>query len=427
LSRPGGLLRNVNFALLLGGRGISEFGDAFGELAIAWVVYTVTGSVFSLGLAWLLFLVPRSLVRLFGGVYVDRFSRRGVMVFTEVMRGVLFGSLALVVLEGFEVVALVYLVSFLVGLLGSLFDFTTEALLPSLVPTGELVKANSFLTSTFQADSVLGPAAAGIVIGVYGVPASLMVDSLSFFVLVGALLMIRYKARVPAAAEQRSWLESFREGWRFFKERKELVSLAVLVAGINFGLGAFWYVYAIVYASAVLGSGSTGYGLINAFSALGILVSSVYIGKRGLKRRRAALVFSLISMGAWITALSFVDSLTVALGVIFLFGLGVPFVAVTSTSYYQEIVPDEMRGRVFGVRHFFDYLAVPAGIVFGVFATQYVGVSLAILVSGAFMLAFGAAGVAAGSLRRLDRVLPGLTSPHGLEEGPGTGDDEPGI
>ncbi|MDG6901725.1 MAG: MFS transporter [Nitrososphaerota archaeon] len=402
MQRSPALRSNRNFLYLLGGRGFSEFGDYFGELAISWLVYTGTGSVLSLGVTWLFFLIPRSAVRLWGGVYVDRLNKKALMILTETVRGAIFGLLAAAVTLGLSSAPLVYVVSFSVGLVGAIFDIASQAILPQAVEPSMLLAANSYLTAAFQVDSVLGPLAAGVAIYAVGLASSLSIDSASFFVLVVALSMLRLPADLRIGETARSWRAEFRRGWSYFRSKGELVWLSALVAGINFGLGGFWYVYALVLAKNVLNAGSTGFGALNAFAALGILATSLYIGRRGLRRRRLSVVASIFVLGFFVSLTAFARTLPEALVTVTAFGAAIPLISVVQNTYYQETVPREMMGRAFGFQQFFDYVTIPAGIVFAIFADMMLGVDAGIFLSGVVILVFGAAGVAAKSLWKLN-------------------------
>ena len=349
----------------------------------------------------MVFLIPRSAVRLWGGVYVDRLNKRYVMVFTEVSRAALFAALAIAAFQGSAGILLVYAVSFSVGLLGAMFDLASEAILPSVVPAALLLRANSVFTATFQVDNILGPAVAGLAISLMGTALPLLFDAFSFLALVVALLLMRIQAVAPPSQKSR-WLDDFREGWRFFRERPELVWLASLVAGVNFGLGGVWYVYSLIFAKNVLNAGSTGWGLINAFSALGILASSVYIGRVGMKRKRLSVVSSMFGMGLAITLLSFTQTLPQALVAIAAFGAAVPLINVVATTYYQQVVPGSLLGRVIGVRQFIDYVTIPAGIVFGILVASFLGSAVGMLISGLVILAFAFASLLGVPLRALE-------------------------
>ena len=410
LQRSPALRSNRNFLCLLGGRGFSEFGDYFGELALSWLVYTATGSVLSLGATWIFYLVPRSVIRLWGGVYVDRFDKRTLMIVTETARGIIFGLFAIVVALGFASLPVVFAVSISIGLIGALFDIASQAIVPRLVEPSGLLAANSYLTATFQVDSVLGPAAAGVAIFAVGVATSLSIDSISFFVLVGALALMRLQEETKADPAARSWRSEFNEGWNYFKSKGELVWLGFLVGGVNFALGGFWYVYALVLAKDVLNSGSAGFGAMNSFAAVGILATSTYIGRRGIKRPRLAVITSMLGMGIFVALTGLAQNLPEALASIALFGAAIPLISVVQSTYYQQSVPKELTGRVFGFQQFFDYVTIPAGIVFAILLDSVSGAGVGIVASGILILLFGLAGISSRSLRNL-MLTPKATSP----------------
>ena len=157
-----------------------------------------------------------------------------------------------------------------------------------------------------------------------------------------------------------------------------------------------------MFAKDVLNSGSTGYGLLNAFSALGIFASSVYLGRRGVGRRRLSVVTSLLGMGLAISLLSITQTLPQALVAVAAFGAAVPLINLVATTYYQRTVPVRLLGRVIGVRQFIDYVTIPAGIVFGIFVDSMYGSAIGILLSGLTILACCVASVFASPLGLLD-------------------------
>jgi MFS family permease len=182
----------------------------------------------------------------------------------------------------------------------------------------------------------------------------------------------------------------------------DLVWMSILVMGSNFGLGALWYVYALIFSDNVLRSGSFGYGMLGTFSAAGILASVVYLAKIGrVQRRRMAILTSLFGMGAAVMALSFTTTLPEALVAIFVFGLFLPFSDTIPTVYYQQTVPGPVLGRIFGFKQFVEFLTAPVSVVFGAFAASYYGVTKGILIAGMVVVGCGVIGVFARPLKNL--------------------------
>lgn len=293
---------------------------------------------------------------------------------------------------------------FFTGLLGALFDLTSGAFLPQIVDAPDLMRANASFSSVFQLDSFVGPALAGLALAVLGTAIPLIIDGASFAVLAVALLL--KVSRPPGPISRRSWLNEFLAGFDFFKTRAELPSISFLVSGVNFALGAFWYVYSIFFVGNVLGSGSAGYGLLNSFSALGIFMASVFFLKKSkLRRKRLSIVASVLLDGAFITAISFMGKLPEVLVAIFGFGAAIPLIGVVSSTDFQRVVPKELLGRVMCLDDLFGYVSIPMGVVFGIFSMAAIGVVNSIFLSGLMIVAMGVLAALSPPLKKSDSAF----------------------
>jgi len=341
------------------------------------------------------------------------------MIGTETVRGLLFAGIGLANIFWTPSVLLIYSVSFLIGLFGSLFELANEALLPLIVEKSSLLMANSIFTATFQVDNILGPALAGVTIFFFGTGIPLLIDSVSFFFLVLALIFIRGSTwRTSSTTQAAGWYKEFKQGLDFFRRRSELVWLAVIISVMNFGLAPFWNVYLLIFARDLLFVGSAGWGLLSATSAAGVLLGSLAIGRLAKWRRRRLLITgSVLSVGLGIVIFSFTTSLVPALLVILFVGLAIPFSDVVIITLYQEIVPPELMGRVFGVRFFLAYMLIPASLLFGGITATAFGDSYAIFVSGLLICLLGVLTIFVRALDRLDRAGEAL-EPEQLASNP---------
>ena len=400
---PISLFSNRNYVLLLGGQTVSVLGDFFGTAALSIVVYQLTGSALGLALNWMVFYIPRSLIRLFGGVLVDRWDRRSMMLFTESTRGSLFALLAVAWFLNRVSMPLLLSISFFVGLLGALFQMAAMAVIPSIVERNELGRANSYFDGSTQAATVLGWAVAGFSIALYGASFAFAIDSVSFFVLVAALVFVRVPKMESVLQLRGALMRRFNEGFAFFKVRRELLWLSIYFGAINFFLAGYWNVYLLPFALGSIHSGSVGYGLLNAAETFGLTVGSLVMGYIGtVRRRRAYLILSMVLAGCGITVFSFAGTLTVALLVIALIGLAIPFASIVEDTIFQELVPDEIRGRVFGLKDFFSFMTIPVGTLVGGEFVQSMSLFDAILLSGASIAVISAVSFFVPSFRRLD-------------------------
>jgi MFS family permease len=392
--RSVGLFSNRNFIILLGGQTVSVLGDFFGLAALSVVTLELTGSGLGVAVNWIIFFVPRSVMRLLGGPLVDRWDRRTIMIATETSRGGLFALLVYAALSGALSPLLVYGVSALVGLLGALFQMSSDAVLPSIVEKDELVRANSYFGSSVQVAMVVGWALAGISITAYGISFALTVDSASFFVLVIALLFVRIPPPEYVLKLRGAFIERLREGFGFFKERKELLWLSLYFACINFFISPFWNVYLLLFSNESIRAGPVGFGLLNAVETLGLALGSATMGRIGfVRRRRTYLLLSMLLAGGGIVAFDYTMNLAASLIAASFIGFVIPFANIVEIAIFQELVPNQMRGRVFGLKDFFSFVATPAGLLMGGLLSGLVPLHYAILVSGV-----GIAAIALGYL-----------------------------
>lgn len=145
------------------------------------------------------------------------------------------------------------------------------------------------------------------------------------------------------------WKRDFKEGFGSFKTGMDFVWLSILVMGSNFGLGALWYVYVLIFSDNVLTSGSFGYGMPGTFSAAGILTSVIYLAKMGrVQRKRLAILTSLFGMGAVVMVLSLTTTLPEALAAIFVFGLFLPFSDTIQQHTTSRLFPAQSSGGYLG-------------------------------------------------------------------------------
>jgi MFS family permease len=375
-----------DFILLLLGRGVSSLGDYFGELALSFFVYTDTNSPFLLGITFASFAAPRSFARLFGGVYVDRVNRRALMIATELIRGILFAILAFLQFLGKLSVYFVYPSLIVVGGLGALFEMTSDAFMPQIVERDTLFKANSLLTAVLNIDSIFGPALAGLSIYFIGTATSMMIDSISFFVLVVALLLIR-NVKIEVMNKERNWLNEFKTGISFFKERKELLWLATTYSITNFGLAGFWNVYLLVFSLNVLHAGSIGWGFLNAVSSAGIVLMAAILARRGeIKERRSAIIISVYAIALFVALLALTNNIILSSIVMFMLGVSIPISAVILSAYYQRTVPKEQLGRVLAFRNLINYVSIPFGVIFGGLILYHVTVQQALIITSLIII-----------------------------------------
>jgi MFS family permease len=208
-----------DFRLLWVGEAVSALGDQFALIALPWLALVLTGSPLALGGAMAVMAIPRALLMLVGGVSVDRFSPRRVMLGSNAVRLVAVSALGVVVLFGEAELWMLYAFALVFGVADAFFFPAQTAIVPELVADDQLPRANGIVQGTAQVSILVGPVAAGVVIAALGgsataasaagIGVALLFDAATFVVSLATLLFIKPRAHVVGAHD--SILDSIRE------------------------------------------------------------------------------------------------------------------------------------------------------------------------------------------------------------------------
>src|SRR5438876_6548923 len=192
------LWQHTDFLKILAGETISDLGSQVGDLALplaaALVLNASPGQMAALRAAEY---VPRILVGLLAGVWVDRLQRRPLLIATNMARAVLLIGVAATAGVGLLRIELLYVVGVLMATLGVVFGITLQAYLPSLVPARWLIAANSARATSRSSTEVIGQALAGILIQLLGVAGAVARDGVSLLASVAGTTLIRTTEPAP--------------------------------------------------------------------------------------------------------------------------------------------------------------------------------------------------------------------------------------
>jgi MFS family permease len=394
--RPERLL-NRNFALLWQGQLVSQLGNqAFLVATMSWLLENL-GSPTLLGVLLMASTAPAILLGPVAGAVADRHSRRGLIVFSDLCRGVGHIALAAVLAMGPAanqiVVPLLVVWAFVSGGLGALLTPALAALLPDLVPGRKLAAANSLVHLSSQSATLVGQAAGGLAFTWVGAAGLVLFDGVTFVVsaLCAALARAPSPApRVRASLRQRarSYLQDMRAGFEWLSRHQILRALILAFAAVNF-LFSPVFVLLPVYVKDSLREGPGWYGFLLAAAGAGA-VAGAAAAPWTMKWR--SLRWCVVGIGTCVTALGPNRSSPIA--AVLLFGLGslsgVLNVRVMTT--LQSSVPGELRGRVLAVTVALAGVAVPIGLGLGGLLGGAVRPALACLIA---VCGSGIAGVGA--------------------------------
>jgi MFS family permease len=356
-SRPArALTRNPNFALLAGGQFISQMGDRLAMVAFPWLVYTTTHSALSTGVVLALFTLPYILFGAVAGGVLDRLDRRGVMVAADIIRG---GLVLAVPLVAERSTGGVFVLAFLTACATVFFDPGLMALLPDIVAHEDLVRANSVLAASTNVTEIVGFAAAGFVVFYLSTRTLFTVDAATFGVSAVTLLAMTLNrasdrethagAEDRGAALKRGFWDEIREGVSYLVHQTGLRTNTLIAVAAVAGVGAFYPLTFLLAAERF--HGIRAFGLLEAAIAVGYLGGSVALGALSRRVRKGlAITIGLMVMGVCYALPWAVHPLPLVLADFVVLGAANAAVLISIDTYVQTVVPEALRGRVWGAR-----------------------------------------------------------------------------
>ena len=411
-----GLLRPFavrDFRLLFSGETISVIGDQFHFVALAWLTLQLTGSGLALGSVLMVAAIPRGVFMLLGGALSDRFSPRSLMLGSNAIRAVLVGIMAALVLTDRAELWQLFVMAGLFGVVDALFYPAIGAILPMLVDEETLPPANAALQGSQQLASLIGPAAAGVLVALVNTGPAFVIDAFSFAIASVALFFVvggRRAATAEGPAEARpGLLSSVGVGLRYAWRDPAIRSLIVLSAAFNFALTGPITVGIPYLADQRFDGGPAAFGIILSGFGAGALVGAVVAGSVPRIRRLGAVVLTIgVGIGAAVSLIGLAPNVPLAFVLLAVIGLGAGFLNVHVVSWLQARTAEEMRGRVMSL-----VMIGSAGLV----PVSY-AVSGAIVDFGAvtIMFAVGGAIITGASLTAMAWGMGGLLNQAPLGE-----------
>ena len=353
-TRTGGMFRALshrNYRLFWIGAFLSNVGTWMQAVAQGWLVLQLTNSAFWLGVDGFMATAPGLFLTLAGGVFADLVDRRRLLLATQVVAGV--GALALAALVWLNVVTVWMILgfSFLTGCCMSLAGPSYQAITFDLVGREDLANAVALNSSQFQLSRVIGPVMAGLALEFFSLAGCFFVNGISFIAVVTALRMVRFdesRKTLPAHSmkDRHALWKDLIDGFRYVRNRPRVSSLLVLSSVSSF-FGAPYLTLIPIFARDIFGLGATGLAWMMGIAGAGAFAGALLLAYLGdFKRKGWSVVAGSFSFGVCLIAFALATRLSLSL--IFLFGVGfsvVTSVAVTNT-LLQQLVTDEMRGRV---------------------------------------------------------------------------------
>ncbi|SET53610.1 Predicted arabinose efflux permease, MFS family [Oceanobacillus limi] len=365
------VFKNRSFTFIWIGNATSELGGAFGTFCNSLLVYELTGSTMALGSMWLLYFLPSLVLQLVIGPYIDKWSRKWVMIIALWSRGLIFVLPLLAHLGDVLVPWHIYVVQLLIGLITPIYVPANQAILPTIVPQKQLIQANAYVDGTVRLMTFMAPVTAGIVIEYIGISTTLFL--ICFLLVTSGFLVLFVNERREKSTIRKRWVDEFNEGIRYFFKQRTIVWLGFFLAFVQFGVGVTMVIN-LPYVTDILGENYAMYGYFMAGFPLGYVVGTLLVGKILVSSRRLMMLGALVIGGLTYINLGITHSIDFAIITETIAGVVIAFFNVHNTTLCQQTVPNHLMGKVFSVRLLIIRGMMPLGILVGGLFSEWWGI-----------------------------------------------------
>jgi MFS family permease len=373
------VLRNRNFQYLWAGQTVSAIGDQMTGLALPVLAITMLhatewqiGMMNAAGMSMFL------LIGLPAGAWVDRWVKRRVMIFADLVRALVLLSVPLAWWAGVLDVTYLIVGAAIISAANVFFDVAYQSVLPIMLPKDQLQKANSALETTKQTSMLVGPAAIGFLLTVVKAPILMVADAISYFVSLFSISLIKMDESTIAKKDRGRLRDEIAEGVKFVTKHPIIGRITASTATFNFfNSGVNTLVPILVLRNMDVSPALFGLVFsIGAGAALTGALSAAKIGKwigQGNTVIASLLVAALASFGFPLAALiGDASALPIVIVTGSLIGFSSLVFNITQVSARQALCPEHLLGRMNASIRFFVWGVMPiSALLAGAFATLF--------------------------------------------------------
>ena len=381
--------------LLWSGELISAIGSGLTSFGLSVYVFERTGSAANMGLVALLAFLPTLLLSAPAGVLADRYDRRLLMMAGDGLSALGLLYILICMLSGWAKLYQICAGVFISSVFSSLIEPAYRATITDLLTKEQYSKAGGMVSITGSARYLISPLIAGLLLSVSDVKLLLMLDISTFFLTMICTAIVRQDIMTNSPGKRDSFLESFKEGWKAITKKRGVMILIFVSSVMTCFMGAMQ----ILAEPMILDFNSSKVlGITETICAGGMLVSSLIIGIRGLKKNfTGMLCASLAAAGLSMVGFGLRENILMIGCFGFLFFFMLPFANNCLDYLVRTNIEDSRQGRVWGLIGFLSQIGyVAAYAVSGLLADSVAaagnispgrGAAVVIMISGMMLMA----------------------------------------
>ena len=340
-------LRHKNYRLFFSGQSISLIGTWMQQIAVSWLVYSMTNSAFLLGLVGFSSQISTFFLAPLAGVIADRHHRHTLLLITQSLA--MLQAFVLFVLYVTHTIAVwhILLLSLFLGAVNAFDIPVRQSFTVDMINDREdLSNAIALNSSMVNAARLIGPSIGGVLIALFGEGTCFLINALSYIAVLFSLLMMKLPRWERSSHQKESVILQLKEGFFYalnFMPIRTILMLLSVISMVSGGVQALMP----VFARDIFHGGSRSLGLLMAASGFGALAGAIYLANRknvlGLGK---VIAWTAALFGAGVIIFSRISVLMVAMPILLFSGFGMMVQMASSNIILQTIVEEDKRGRV---------------------------------------------------------------------------------
>lgn len=417
----------TNMVLLLLGRLVSLLGSRIYSFAISLYVLKITGSAMTFSLSLVFATLPGIIFGPIAGVLSDKIDRKKIVVFMDMLSGVTILLLyGLAIIDDLRLIY-IYLASFLLSTWNTFFSVPFQAAIPNIVDKKSLMRTNSLNQAITSITAIAGPSLGGVIYILIDIRLFLVFNGISF-ILSGISEMFidfdlnREKTDESTITEDtngesksslKSFFGDFTEGFAYLKSEKPVFILALSAIFLNLFVALGLTVPFPYIVNELLKMSEAQYGILQSIFPFGMLTGAIALSILPQRERNWKKIFwglIVMNLGIILLGVSVTPSFRVISNDIyfiafiilqFIISAGIVTINIPIEVTMQKLIPDNVRGRVFGLTTTFAMSCAPIGLIVSGILTDLIPVWILPVTSGIILLGLTAIMASNKDIRKL--------------------------
>lgn len=380
-------LQNRNYRLFFSGQCISVTGSWIQQVAINWLVYSLTKSALLMGVIMFAGSIPSLFLSPLAGVVVDRINKYHVLIMLQTLFMIEAFILAMLTLTGIIQVWHIVLLSISIGITNAFDMPLRQAFVIHLIDRSEdLGNAISLNSSSMNLALLIGPAIAGTLIAAFGEGICFLINSLSYLAVITALFAMRIDAPPVHETNGKNVFQEFHEGFKYVSDSFPMRNIIIYLATVSL-VGMSYIVIMPIFAKEILHGNAQTLGFLLSTVGIGAMSGALYLaGRKTILGLEKWICIASLILGLGLVELAFTDKFIIALVALFFIGFGMIVIIASCNTLVQDIVDDDKRGRVMSLYTMAFMGTTPIGSLFGGIIAYKIGVPHTFLLAGLIMI-----------------------------------------